>query len=96
MLILKICALEPRHGYGIVQRLHEISKESLHIRQGSLYPALYRLENKGWLKAEWRTNEGGREAKYYGLTKAGRQQLAQERESWKRLCEAISLVMEAE
>jgi PadR family transcriptional regulator, regulatory protein PadR len=96
MLILKVCALEPLHGYGIVQRLHQISKESLTVRQGSLYPALYRLENKGWLKAEWRTNDGGREAKYYSLTKGGRQQLTQEQESWKRLCDAISLVMEAE
>ena len=94
MLILKICALEPLHGYGIVQRLHQISKESLNIRQGSLYPALYRLEHKGWLKASWKTTEGGRDAKYYSLTKSGRQQLERERESWKRLCEAISLVLD--
>ena len=94
MLILKICALEPLHGYGIVQRLHQISKESLNIRQGSLYPALYRLEHKGWLKASWKTTEGGRDAKYYSLTKAGRQQLERERESWKRLCQAISLVLD--
>ena len=93
MLILKICALEPLHGYGIVQRLHQISKESLNIRQGSLYPALYRLENKGLLRAEWQTNEGGRDAKYYSLTKAGRKQLEAEQVSWKRLCEAISLVL---
>src|SRR6476646_6292720 len=88
MLILKICALEPLHGYGIVQRLHQISKESLNIRQGSLYPALYRLETKGWLKATWKTTEGGRDAKYYSLTRSGRQQLERERESWKRLCQA--------
>src|SRR5215467_2992953 len=88
MLILKICALEPLHGYGIVQRLHQISQESLNIRQGSLYPALYQLENKGWLKAEWRINEGGRDAKYYRLTKPGRAQLVEEQASWKRLCEA--------
>ena len=94
MLILKICALEPLHGYGIVQRLHRISQESLNIRQGSLYPALYRLENKGWLKAEWRINEGGRDAKYYRLTKPGRAQLMEEQASWKRLCEAISLVLD--
>ena len=94
MLILKICALEPLHGYGIVQRLHQISRESLNIRQGSLYPALYRLENRGLLKAEWRTTEGGRDAKYYSLTKAGRKQLEAEQMSWKRLCEAISLVLD--
>jgi transcriptional regulator len=94
MLILKICALEPLHGYGIVQRLHQISKESLNIRQGSLYPALYRLEHKGWLKASWKTTEGGRDAKYYSLTKSGRQQLEREQESWKRLCQAISLVLD--
>jgi PadR family transcriptional regulator PadR len=96
MLILKVAALRPIHGYGIVQRLHQISKEALNIRQGSLYPALYRLENKGWLKAEWKTNEGGREAKYYALTKAGRQQLEEEKASWKRLCEAIALVLDVE
>ena len=94
MLILKICALEPLHGYGIVQRLHQISKESLNIRQGSLYPALYRLEHKGWLKASWKTTEGGRDAKYYSLTRSGRQQLERERESWNRLCQAISLVLD--
>ena len=94
MLILKICALEPLHGYGIVQRLHQISKESLNIRQGSLYPALYRLEIKGWLKAEWKTTEGGREAKYYRVTKGGLLQLEAERAGWKRLCEAISLVLD--
>src|SRR4029077_15888372 len=75
MLILKVAALRPIHGYAIVQRIQQMSKEALQIRQGSLYPALYRLENQGWLKAEWKTTEGGREAKYYTLTKAGRQQL---------------------
>ena len=94
MLILKVAALQPIHGYGIVQRLQQISNEALQIRQGSLYPALYRLENKGWLKAEWKTTDGGREAKYYSLTKAGRQQLDAETAGWKRLCEAISLVLE--
>jgi transcriptional regulator len=94
MLILKVAALQPIHGYGIVQRLQQISNEALQIRQGSLYPALYRLENKGWLNAEWKTTDGGREAKYYSLTKAGRQQLDAETAGWKRLCEAISLVLE--
>lgn len=94
LLILKVVALQPIHGYGIVQRLQQISKEALHVRQGSLYPALYRLENRGWLKSEWKTTEGGREAKYYNLTRLGRQQLDAETEGWKRFCEAISLVLE--
>ena len=94
MLILKIAALQPIHGYAIAQRLQQISNDALQIRQGSLYPALYRLETKGWLKAEWKITDGGREAKYYSLTKAGRQQLDVETAGWKRLCEAISLVLE--
>lgn len=93
LLILKVLALEPLHGYGIVQRLQQISRDALQIRQGSLYPALYRLENKGWLKAEWRTTDGGREAKYYSVTPAGRRQLKEEQASWKRLTDAISLVL---
>src|SRR5947208_12024629 len=94
MLILKVAALRPIHGYAIVQRIQQISKDALQIRQGSLYPALYRLENRGWLKSEWKTTEGGRDAKYYSVTKAGRQQLMSETAGWKRLCDAISLVLE--
>ena len=94
MLILKVVALRPIHGCAIVQRIQQISREALQIRQGSLYPALYRLENRGWLESEWRMTEGGREAKYYSLTKAGRRQLETETAAWKRLCEAISLVLE--
>ena len=94
LLILKVAALRPIHGYGLVQRIQEISKDALQIRQGSLYPALYRLERRGWLKAEWQTTEGGREAKFYSVTKAGRLQLGEETASWKRLCDAISLVLE--
>ena len=94
MLILKIAALRPIHGYAIVQRIQQISKDALQIRQGSLYPALYRLENQGWLRSEWKTTEGGRQAKYYSLTKAGRRQLGAETAGWQRLCDAISLVLE--
>jgi transcriptional regulator len=94
MLILKVAALRPIHGYAIVQRIQQISRDALEIRQGSLYPALYRLENKGWLKADWKKTEGGREAKYYSLTKSGKKQLETETAGWKRLCEAISLVLE--
>ncbi len=94
LLILKVVALEPIHGYGIVQRLQQISRDALQIRQGSLYPALYRLEGKGWLKADWKTTEGGRNAKFYSLTKTGRRQLEEEQKIWRRLTEAIALVLE--
>jgi len=94
MLILRVTAERPIHGYAIVQRIRQLSKEALNIRQGSLYPALYRLENRGWLKSEWKTTEGGRDAKFYTLTSAGRRQLEAETAGWKRLCDAISLVME--
>src|SRR6185436_19153680 len=87
MLILKIAALQPIHGYGLVQRIQQISRDALQIRQGSLYPALYRMENRGLLKAEWKETEGGREAKFYSLTRAGRMRLEAETAGWKRLCE---------
>jgi PadR family transcriptional regulator PadR len=93
LLILKVLALEPLHGYGIAQRLQQISREALQIRQGSLYPALYRLEKRGMLKAHWKT-VGGRDAKYYSLTRAGHQQLQSETEGWERLCAAVRLVLE--
>jgi len=94
MLILKVAALGPIHGYAIVQRIQQISRDALQIRQGSLYPALYRLENRGWLKSEWKITEGGREAKFCSLTKTGKQQLKAETAEWNRLCDAISLVLE--
>jgi len=94
MLILKVAALGPIHGYAIVQRIQQLSRNALLIRQGSLYPALYRLEARGWLKSDWKTTEGGRSAKFYTLTRAGRRQLGIERAGWERLCEAISLVLE--
>src|SRR5438552_16493429 len=94
MLILKVAALRPIHGYALVQRIQQISRDVLQIRQGSLYPALYKLENKVWLKSEWKTTEGGREAKFYRLTKTRRQHLKAETAEWKRLCEAIALVLE--
>jgi PadR family transcriptional regulator PadR len=93
MLILKVIAVQPIHGYGIVQRLGQMSRESLHVRQGSLYPALYRLEHKGWLKSAWKTTDSGRDAKYYSLTRSGRQRLDAEQASWHRLCEAVSFVL---
>jgi PadR family transcriptional regulator, regulatory protein PadR len=93
MLILQVTALSPLHGYAIAQRLQQISKDALQVQQGSLYPALHRLEAKGWLKAEWRTTDTGRDAKFYSLTRKGRQQLDSERASWERLAAAISLVL---
>jgi PadR family transcriptional regulator PadR len=94
LLILKVIALGPIHGYAIAQRLQQISRDALQIRQGSLYPGLYKLENRGLLKSDWKATEGGREAKFYSLTKAGRRQLDSKTTGWKRLCEAISLVLE--
>lgn len=95
MLILKITALGPIHGYAISQRIGQISKDMLQVKQGSLYPALHRLENRGLLAAEWRAAESGREAKFYALTKRGRKHLLHETQEWYRLSEAISLILQA-
>ena len=94
MLILQILSLEPAHGYGIAQRIKQVSNSVVQINQGSLYPALHRLEQKGWLKASWKPSETGREAKFYALTRSGRQQLKAERESWARLTGAVQLVFD--
>lgn len=94
LLILQIAALGPLHGYAIAQRLNQISKEALQVQQGSLYPALHRLEKRGWLKAEWRAADSGREAKFYTLTAAGRKRLDVERTEWDRLSQAIKLVLQ--
>ena len=95
MLILKAVSLGALHGYGILLRIQEISKDALQIPQGSLYPALYRLEHRGWIAAEWGESENKRKAKYYRLTAAGRKQLKSERQEWKRLAVAIGDVLEA-
>jgi PadR family transcriptional regulator, regulatory protein PadR len=92
MLILQIVSLEPAHGYGIAQRLEQISRSVVQVNQGSLYPALHRLELKGWLKAKWKESETGREAKFYSLTASGRAQLAAEKNSWVRLAGAVELI----
>jgi len=94
LLILQIAALGPAHGYAIAQRLAQISREALQVPQGSLYPALHRLEKRGWLRAEWRTTDTGREAKFYLLTPTGRRRLEAERTEWGRLTEAIALVLQ--
>jgi transcriptional regulator len=92
MLVLQILSLGPVHGYGISQRLQQTSRDVVQVNQGSLYPALHRLEQKGWLTAEWRTSETGREAKFYALTRTGRKQLAVEKASWDRLSTAVELI----
>jgi transcriptional regulator len=93
LLILKIVALGPVHGYGISQRIQQVSKEVLQVQQGSLYPALHRLEKRGWLQATWGESESGREAKYYRLSAKGRKQLRLEESQWNRLAEAIGLIL---
>ena len=94
MLILQILSLEPAHGYGIAQRLEQISKSVIQINQGSLYPALHRLEQKKWLKAEWKESETGRDARFYSLTPSGRKQLAAEKGDWARLAGAVKLIFD--
>jgi len=93
LLIMQVVALGPIHGYAIAQRLQQISRNALQVQQGSLYPALHRLEDRGWLEAEWRDTTGGREAKFYVLTAAGRRELERERSDWMRLSKAIGLVL---
>jgi PadR family transcriptional regulator, regulatory protein PadR len=94
LLILKTLALEANHGWGIAQRIQQVSREVLQVGQGSLYPALHRLEKKGLVASEWRESENNRRAKYYDLTRAGRRQLEQEISQWHRLVGAIGLVIE--
>jgi transcriptional regulator len=94
LLILQVVALGPVHGYAIAQRLNQISREALMVQQGSLYPALHRLEKRGWLRAEWRAAESGREAKFYALTAPGKRRLDVERAEWQRLSQAIALVLQ--
>ena len=93
MLILKIVALGPVHGYGISLRIRQITKDVLQVQQGSLYPALHRLEKRGWLKAEWGESDHGRQAKFYSLSAKGRRQLAAEETNWQRLAEAVALIL---
>ena len=94
MLILKVVALGPIHGYGISRRIRQISKEVLQVQQGSLYPALHRLEKRGWLEADWGESENGRQAKFYRLSAKGRKQLLAEQSNWDRLSEAVALIMQ--
>lgn len=93
LLILKTLALEAMHGWGIAQRIQQVSKDVLQVQQGSLYPALYRLERKGLIQAEWGASENNRRAKYYSLTKAGREQLEEEQAEWERLSSAVAMIL---
>ena len=93
LLLLKVLALEPLHGWAISQRLSQISGDHLRVSDGSLYPALHKLEQEGWIKAEWKTSELGRRAKFYALTPSGRRHLEQETKEWRRLSSAISRVI---
>jgi PadR family transcriptional regulator PadR len=93
LLILKTLALEAMHGWGIAQRIQQVSEEALQIGQGSLYPALHRLEYKGWIRADWGASENNRRAKFYSLTRTGKKQLEAELENWDRLTTAIALVL---
>jgi PadR family transcriptional regulator PadR len=95
MLILKVVALGPIHGYGIAQRIRQVSKDVLQVQQGSLYPALHRLEKRGWLQADWGESDNGRQAKFYRLSARGRKQLAAEESNWQRLAQAVALILQA-
>src|SRR5215471_2006985 len=94
LLILKTISLEPKHGWAIAKRIQQVSQDALQIQQGSLYPALHRLEQQAWIKSEWRLTEAGRMAKFYSLTRSGRKQLEKELATWARLTAAINLVVQ--
>lgn len=94
LLILKSLALEPMHGWGVALRIQQLSREALQVNQGSLYPALHKLERQGWIRAEWGVSENNRRAKYYSLTTVGRRQLAQQLANWERFTAAVTLVLQ--
>jgi transcriptional regulator len=93
LLVLKSLTLEPMHGWGIGQRIEQLSQDVFHVNQGSLYPALQRMVRKGWLRSEWRVTENNRRARYYELTRAGRRQLAEETTTWQRASEAVNAIL---
>lgn len=92
LLILKTLSLEPSHGWAIAKRIELVSEDVLQVTQGALYPALHRLEHQGWIRSEWRASETGREARFYALTRAGREQLKKELAQWERLSHAVGLI----
>jgi len=93
MLILRALRTGPLHGYGIAKHIQQVSDDALRVEEGSLYPALHRLEQEGWIRAEWKASETGRRAKFYGLTQAGEQRLAEEQENWRKLTRAVGRVL---
>jgi transcriptional regulator len=95
MLVLRILSRGELHGWGITQKLEQLSKKALQVDEGSLYPSLYRMEDKGWIEAEWKLTEKGRRAKFYSLTRAGRRQLESEMESWDRMTAIIAQIMQS-
>jgi len=95
LLILKTLSLEPMHGWGLAHRIQELSRDALQVGQGSIYPAVVRLEQRGWVSTHWRTTENNRRAKYYAITSTGRRAMGQELASWKRFVAAVALVMDA-
>lgn len=95
LLVLKTLSREPMHGYGIAQRIHEAVEDLLRVEDGSLYPALYRMEERGWISSEWGTSENNRRAKFYKLTRVGRQQLAAQSVNWERISQAVTKVLQA-
>ena len=95
LLILNTLARESMHGYGIVQRIHEAAEDMLKVEDGSLYPALYRMEERGWIKSEWGVSENNRRAKFYKLTKTGQKQLAAHRANWNRISKAVTKILQA-
>ena len=95
MLVLKVLSRGPLHGFGIANRIQQLTDDVLNVGEGSLYPALYRLQDRGWIEAEWGQSENNRRAKYYKLTRTGRRQLEVERDGWNRLCLAIAQVMQS-
>jgi len=94
LLILRTIALEPMHGWAVAKRIEQVSRDRLQVQQGSLYPALHRLEQQGWIQSEWKPSETGRMAKFYALTRAGRSEMKRQLETWTRLSEAINLVVQ--
>jgi transcriptional regulator len=96
LLILKALSLEPMHGWGVSQRIQQISRDALRVNQGSLYPALHRLEMKGWIRAEWGTSENNRRAKYYRLSPQGKRQLETEQVAWRRFAKGVELILAAQ
>jgi len=95
LLILRTVATQPMHGWGIAQRIQQVSRSALQVQQGSLYPALHRLERRGWIESQWQPSDNNRRSKYYSLTRTGRKQLERETENWERIVAAVHLILQS-